>query len=248
MDNQWYERVGRRPGGIGRKPGEAVRSSGDEQRAADEARAFGPPRGPYEAERGYAEAVDPDEGRFAEQLERQRYWDGYSFGMPPYGSDAWYDALERRGMFRPRPTPVFGHGAGPYARPGGASDERGFWDRISDEAASWFGDPYARERREADHRGMGPRGYHRSDERISEDVHERLTEDRHLDASGMRVGVKDGEVTLDGFVRSRHDKHRAEHIVEHVTGVNHVQNNLRVGQPPSSQRESQLDKPAAGRS
>lgn len=247
MDNQWYERSDRRPGRIGRLPGEAVRNERDERRAVDEERSFGLPRGPYEADRGYGEALGP-EAEFAGQLGEWRYWDGYSFGMPPYGSEAWYDALERRGMFRPRPSGTYGQGAGPYARPGRAPDERGFWDRMSDEAASWFGDPYARARREADHRGRGPQGYHRSDGRISEDVHDRLTEDRHLDASGMTVTVKDGEVTLDGLVRDRRDKHRAEHIAEHVSGVSHVQNNLRVGEPSAAPGGTVLDRQAAGRS
>ncbi|WP_374570985.1 BON domain-containing protein [Phenylobacterium sp.] len=228
MDNQWYERSDGRPARIRRPRGEAAGRDGEDRAAVDEERAFGPPRGAYEPESGIGEALGP-EAAFADQLERQRYWDGYNFGAPAYGSDAWYDALERRGMFRPRPKPTFGHGAGPYVQPGMAPEERGFWDRMSDEAASWFGDRYARARREADHRGLGPKGYHRSDERIGEDVNDRLTEDRHLDASGMTVAVKDGEVTLDGVVRSRHDKHRAEHIAEHVSGVGHVQNNLRIG-------------------
>ena len=79
------------------------------------------------------------------------------------------------------------------------------------------------------HRGLGPKGYTRSDPRISEDVHDRLTEDDHLDASGVSVAVQDGEVTLSGTVRDRRDKHHAEAIVEHISGVKHVQNNLRVG-------------------
>lgn len=79
------------------------------------------------------------------------------------------------------------------------------------------------------YRGLGPKGYTRSDPRINEDVHDQLTEDDHIDASGISVAVQDGEVTLSGSVRDRRDKHHAEAIVEHIAGVKHVQNNLRVG-------------------
>jgi hypothetical protein len=78
------------------------------------------------------------------------------------------------------------------------------------------------------YRGRGPKGYKRSDERILEDVCERLTEDPFIDASNIEVRVKDGEVTLDGTVSSRGVKRRAEDLAETASGVAHVQNNLRV--------------------
>jgi hypothetical protein len=77
-------------------------------------------------------------------------------------------------------------------------------------------------------RGLGPKGYRRSDERISEDAHDRLTDDPWLDATDVRVEVKGGEVTLSGHVDNREAKHRAERLVEDILGVGHVQNNLRV--------------------
>ncbi|WP_414472436.1 BON domain-containing protein [Microvirga sp. M2] len=78
------------------------------------------------------------------------------------------------------------------------------------------------------HRGRGPKGYRRSDERIHEDVCERLMEDRFIDASNVEVTVKDGEVTLSGTVASRGLKYRAEDLAELASGVRHVQNNLRA--------------------
>lgn len=81
---------------------------------------------------------------------------------------------------------------------------------------------------EQSHRGLGPQGYKRSDERIADDVHDRLTEDPYLDARLVNIAVRDGEVTLSGKVTSRHAKHHAEHIVEDLSGVKHVQNNLRI--------------------
>ena len=93
---------------------------------------------------------------------------------------------------------------------------------------SWFGDEDAQRRRERDHRGRGPADYVRSDDRIREDVNDRLTEDYWLDASRIGVTVSGGEVTLDGVVDGKRAKRHAEDIADDVTGVKHVQNNLRV--------------------
>ena len=106
--------------------------------------------------------------------------------------------------------------------------ERGFLDRAGDEVRSWFGDEDAQRRREADHRGRGPSDYIRSDDRIREDINDRLTEDSWIDASGVSVAVSGGEVTLGGQVDSKTAKRRAEDIADDVTGVKHVQNNLRI--------------------
>jgi hypothetical protein len=78
------------------------------------------------------------------------------------------------------------------------------------------------------HRGKGPRGYRRSDERITEDVCERLMDSHDVDASEIEVTVADGEVTLNGMVGSRHAKRCAEDCADSVSGIGHVQNNLRV--------------------
>jgi osmotically-inducible protein OsmY len=79
-----------------------------------------------------------------------------------------------------------------------------------------------------DHRGRGPANYTRSNERLLEDANERLTRDPHVDASKINVTCKDNEITLDGTVDSRSAKRRAEDIVDDISGVKHVQNNLRV--------------------
>ena len=79
------------------------------------------------------------------------------------------------------------------------------------------------------HAGRGPRGYRRTDERIREDVCEFLTEDGLLDATEVDVHVEDGEVTLEGQVRSRAQKRRAEDLAEIVLGVVDVHNRLKLG-------------------
>jgi osmotically-inducible protein OsmY len=81
------------------------------------------------------------------------------------------------------------------------------------------------------HRGGGTKNYTRPDERIREDVNDRLSDDHMLDAGEIEVAVSAAEVTLSGTVKGREDKRRAEDIAEHVSGVKHVQNNLRVQQP-----------------
>jgi osmotically-inducible protein OsmY len=117
--------------------------------------------------------------------------------------------------------------------------DRGFFERAGERISSWFGDDNDDRRQRGRHYGRGPSGYKRSDARISEDIHDRLTDDDELDASTIQVEVNDGEVTLSGTVAEREDKHRAERLAERVTGVGHVQNNLRVD-PSLSQTGSHL--------
>lgn len=76
--------------------------------------------------------------------------------------------------------------------------------------------------------GRGPKGYTRSDERIREDVSDRLSADDDVDASEIEVRVQGGEVTLSGSVQTRSMKHHAENLADDVLGVKDVHNNLRV--------------------
>jgi len=115
-----------------------------------------------------------------------------------------------------------------------------FLHRAGEKVASWFGGGggeqriYDRDYLDPNHgrtrgaRGKGPQGYKRSDERISDDANERLTDDTWVDASNITVSVSGGEVTLSGTVENREAKHRAERLVEDISGVTHVQNNLRL--------------------
>jgi osmotically-inducible protein OsmY len=86
-------------------------------------------------------------------------------------------------------------------------------------------------RPEMGYSGRGPRGYQRGDERIREDICERLTEDSRIDASDVDVVVSNGEVTLTGSVRTREEKHSTETVVERIMGVREVNNNLKVRPP-----------------
>lgn len=82
--------------------------------------------------------------------------------------------------------------------------------------------------RDQGHRGRGPRNYRRSDERILDEVGQRLTDDAYVDATDIDIAVRNQEVSLSGTVASRFEKRLAEDIAEAVAGVVHVQNNLRV--------------------
>jgi hypothetical protein len=86
-------------------------------------------------------------------------------------------------------------------------------------AGSWMAGP---------HSGRGPQGYQRSDARIEEDVCEHLTHHGMLDATGIQVRVENGEVTLTGTVESRQAKRLAEDILDSISGVRDVHNQLRV--------------------
>ncbi len=82
--------------------------------------------------------------------------------------------------------------------------------------------------RRGPHAGRGPKNYQRSDERIKEDVSERLSSDDEVDASEVELEVKNGIVTLTGTVCSRREKRLAEDCCEDVSGVKDVTNHLRV--------------------
>ena len=78
--------------------------------------------------------------------------------------------------------------------------------------------------------GRGPRNYHRQDNRIEEDINERLTEHPMLDATDIEVSVQNGEVTLRGQVDSRQAKRLAEDIADSVFGVKEMNNQIKVRQ------------------
>jgi hypothetical protein len=76
--------------------------------------------------------------------------------------------------------------------------------------------------------GRGPKGYQRSDERIKEQVSEKLEEHGEIDAGEIIVEVRQAEVTLEGTVPDRQMKRMAEDIVEECAGVKQVHNRIRV--------------------
>jgi len=102
------------------------------------------------------------------------------------------------------------------------------------------------------HRGRGPRNILRSDERIADDLIERLTRDEDIDASEILVAVDAGAVTLTGDVPERRMKHLAENLAAAVQGVRDVHNRLHVDKgaasfgPPGRAVRSGFDQQGSG--
>jgi osmotically-inducible protein OsmY len=165
---------------------------------------------------------------------------GYSGG----GSQGW----DREGyQTRNYPSSRGSYGSrSPESESGYASEgrDRGWWDRTSDEVASWFGDEEAERRRRMDHRedqghrGKGPKNYTRSDDRIKENVSERLEDNSYLDASDIDIEVNGGQVVLSGTVDSRYAKRLAEDLAERCSGVRNVENRIRVNSEWFNNRSS----------
>jgi osmotically-inducible protein OsmY len=84
-----------------------------------------------------------------------------------------------------------------------------------------------------------PAGYRLSDADIKEQVCRRLAEDGELDASGIAVDVRGGEVTLSGAVRRCADMQRAENDACLAEGVKLVRN-LLASEEPLSQADEEI--------
>ena len=77
----------------------------------------------------------------------------------------------------------------------------------------------------------------RSDSEIERDVKEELKWEPGLpDAADIAVSVKDGVVTLAGFVKSYTDKYEAEAAAKRVVGVKGVANDIEVRMPSVDER------------
>jgi osmotically-inducible protein OsmY len=74
----------------------------------------------------------------------------------------------------------------------------------------------------------GPKNYQRSDERLKEQIIERLMESSSVDIGNLECEVKDGVVTLSGTVETRSDRYQIENVVDDVWGVKDIANNMRV--------------------
>lgn len=74
--------------------------------------------------------------------------------------------------------------------------------------------------------GIGPKGYSRNDESIKEEVCEILIWSPDVDAREIDVFVKDGIVRLEGFVDSRYSKKQSESLLEEVSGIVDIENQL----------------------
>src|ERR1700726_404831 len=76
----------------------------------------------------------------------------------------------------------------------------------------------------------------RSDSEIKRDVEEELRWEPNIDPTDIAVAVKNGVVTLTGFVRSYAEKFSAEGAAKRVEGVVGVANDLEVRLPQTDER------------
>jgi hypothetical protein len=74
----------------------------------------------------------------------------------------------------------------------------------------------------------GPKNYQRSDDRIKEDIYDKLMHDHRINADEVVIEVSAGIVTLLGSVAHRQMKHWIEDIAADCAGVKDVENKLRV--------------------
>lgn len=185
----------------------------------------------------YRRGINPDYGQHSygnmsgsrhrnpqnQGLENSR---GYGFNREDYFSS---EGSERRNRYNYGRQGNYGdHGRVPYGgNPYGSSESKGV------EGFQNYGEYEQR----GPFKGRGPKNYRRSDERISEDINDRLSDDPFIDASEIMAQVNDSEVILIGTVDNRYEKRRAEDLAESVSGVLNVENRLRVrpsGSPDSS--------------
>jgi hypothetical protein len=119
-------------------------------------------------------------------------------------------------------TGAYGQGPGGY---GG-----GFNQGLAGRSGYGLGSGYTRgnEGMRESQFGKGPKGYVRSDERLKEDISEKLMRNHLVDASDISVEARNGTVTLSGSVDDRRLKHYVEDLVEGCTGVRDIDNRLTV--------------------
>ena len=233
MPNREYEQGRRDDGAMQPQRGRDERELGSQSSG-------GMDRGWREQQGGYR-----DDERFAGGNA-----DDVRFGRGPYGREGGFDRFGGRDDVRPHgfggmDRGLGGGGYGPRDdRFGGGFEgqhqggqgygfraggrEVGFESRGYGEGRSGQPDPQRR-------LGRAPRGYQRSDERIKEDICDRLMQS-WIDAENVELHVSMGEVVLQGSVDDRPAKRAIEDLVEQVLGVKDVQNQIRVqraGSQPS---------------
>lgn len=222
-----------------RRPGWA----GGQQRGdfSEEYRGNRGPQSRYEAEESYGQERGrrpyQGQGHEEDRWTASRTESGFGYG----GGGRPYQMREDVRDFGPRHDQgrSYGYGEGrAYGAGGrqygaGAQSYQGYGQAYGrgDEGRQQYGQQYGTY--EGSHRGKGPRNYSRSDDRITDDVNERMTSDGDLDAREIDVKVQKGEVTLTGTVDSKMAKRRAEDCADSVMGVKHVQNNLRLSDDAS---------------
>jgi osmotically-inducible protein OsmY len=179
----------------------------------------------------YPDRPDPHRGRFPRDQYGREHSSEQLFERAPFGrrEDTHYYGTGSAGWGGP------GFTGGAYAY-GDSSryQQQGLEGEYTTESALSYEDQLQRDYR--NERRMrryppGPKGYQRSDERLKEDISERLYGAYHIDSSEVTISVMGGKATLDGVVPSRHMKHAIEDMVDACPGVTEIDNRIRVESP-----------------
>lgn len=130
---------------------------------------------------------------------------------------------------------IYGGDTSNYGNANQGGYDHDWWNRTRNTIASWFGDNDAEQRNSdrqntGQYRGKGHKNYHRSEDRIREDVCDRLSDDGYLDATDIEVQVQSDDIILTGTVNDRNQKRRAANIAESVSGVRNVENRIWIRQ------------------
>jgi hypothetical protein len=178
----------------------------------------------WDPERGFAQRGDRwEEERYDGSPRYDRNESGRGYGYGARGDEGGYDrGNEPRGREDTRQRADWG----PEQRgePGRADEHGRFGQQLSDAGRRFIGKVKRIVR--------NPKNYKRSDERIREDVCDRLSVSDEVDPVDIEVMVENGEVTLTGTVQTRQMKFIAEETAADVPGAHEVHNQLRV--PPRS--------------
>jgi hypothetical protein len=142
-----------------------------------------------------------------------------SYGQPWMGRYSGEGYLRREDEFEDDYGQTFGRGPNRFQRQG---QGRMWGNQYGGGFVSSFQGPQM-----GQNTGRGPRGFTRSDDRIKEEVCERLTDHPDLDATDIEIKVHNGEVTLSGTVNERWNRRVAEDLAESVSGVKQIQNQIR---------------------
>jgi osmotically-inducible protein OsmY len=225
---------------------------------------------------GYGQSQQGSQGGYGQtgrgfSGESQGYGSQQRYGSQGYGSQGYQSGSQSgQGRYEER----FGRGSEGFDRPQGFSTGQSYGGRSGQEfggGASQYGagsqgfrgtqgfgqtSGYSEGqfgttgRTRGRYTGRGPKGYIRSDDRIREDVSDRLEQHGEIDASEIVVVVEAAEVTLEGIVPDRQTKRLAEDVAEESPGVKQVHNRLRI-QGNGGEREggrNQLTSGQTGRS
>lgn len=206
-------------------------------------------REPYNARGGFQER---SRSRAPWSNEGSRYPEGNRSDEGSRYSESQYGGGGRRASFDPYDEPEFGEGpfadtseppgyfGTGYYGDGGASYTGGYDQRYRSRNYGSLNEDTFRSsgQREPRRYRSGPKGYTRSDDRIREDICERLMLADSIDSSEVSVAVKDGKVTLEGSVPTRNMKHEIEDLADYTAGVQDVDNRVRVERAGSESMRS----------